>query len=1202
MRVSLNPVRTSLPSSQRGVALVITLSFLLISTAIIVAFLLRSRSDVRASASYSASVQSDLLAAGAMDQVVANLLEEITHPSNNDHVIRDGGFQWFEPKDAGGIFPSMLPEIVTDAPQPALGRNTLVKQSLNGRKAFSAQAGSATASAVSTASSSDRRPVSAVRWDLPRLLLDGSGTFGGTFTDDLAPDWVYVAENGQPTTSPSQNGSFKIAGRFAYNVYDIGGLLNVNVGGFRSNTSPQNVATKGAQAFADLTQIPGMGNAVDTLVDWRSPFVDWNVTGDATGPITGPRLSVLDYLRVGATSGWRKNPSLDSGDRGNQFMSRKDLIRYASDNGFADALPFLTHFSVDADAPSFSPNTGILTINTPSQSSTGAPRPANPLLEGESKTPVTAANQSRINPPRYDASTAIRALPLASGDTATAPALPRRFPLSRLALVQTDPSARNAAGYNEQAVRDYFGLQLGSDPYTWVYLENRIKTLDEVAAENREPNFFEILKSVIQVGSLGQSRHPIDQVQNSIEPFANRVDDHIMRIGAAIIDQADADSFPTRIQFNDLDGQTTAFGEIYGVEDLPYLHSMRFVGYGKPNDPSQHWFMAQPSLWNPHNPNRRNIQDEGSQRNFRIRALKPFGAIQVRAVRRSSGGSGTSNAEQFPSGATLSFSWAPSSPNFRQPQGLLSNTYPTGAGLTGQPPRAVHSQENTLMNIVPPPFGAAIGFLMGQNTASADFWTVEYDGPPAQFILEYEAGGSFHPYDRLWFAPLQVDPSWHREHATTIFGSIFSGRRDVIASDGVNVRSEALYMKGDPRSERFIWPSELARFTGPSVSGNTRYAQAEGTSPGWYLGMDSLLDLDQTDTYTALWRFGNYPGGSPNDIGYRGDLGFLSINNRRLFETNSQRGFYYHDNDSIVRRAQAGAITALPPYSKPTTVTGTAALNRYFPQFPMPLQARAMTAANASNQSALSQDFFPHRPIVLNRPFRSVGELAHAFRDIPWKNIDLSFQESGDTGLLDVFTVNEVDPPSDSPTPLVAGKVNLNNAPDPVLRALLNGAAREVPTPADPAASTYLKPNDLDALITRFLQYRSETGSPSETQTGANGPLRNLGEIVGRVFSSGSGLFSQSASFVGLRLDSIGATEDKVRQERLATLSRALADVGTTRTWNFMIDIVAQAGDIPPNGTLTDFNPSSESRWWLFISIDRFTGKILARSVERIVE
>jgi hypothetical protein len=58
----------------------------------------------------------------------------------------------------------------------------------------------------------------------------------------------------------------------------------------------------------------------------------------------------------------------------------------------------------------------------------------------------------------------------------------------------------------------------------------------------------------------------------------------------------------------------------------------------------------------------------------------------------------------------------------------------------------------------------------------------------------------------------------------------------------------------------------------------------------------------------------------------------------------------------------------------------------------------------------------------------------------------------------------------------------------------------------------------------------------------------------------------------------------------------SLADVGTVRTWNFLIDVVAQSGSVV-NG---QFIPQGEARVWECLAIDRFTARIVARSSESI--
>jgi hypothetical protein len=75
----------------------------------------------------------------------------------------------------------------------------------------------------------------------------------------------------------------------------------------------------------------------------------------------------------------------------------------------------------------------------------------------------------------------------------------------------------------------------------------------------------------------------------------------------------------------------------------------------------------------------------------------------------------------------------------------------------------------------------------------------------------------------------------------------------------------------------------------------------------------------------------------------------------------------------------------------------------------------------------------------------------------------------------------------------------------------------------------------------------------------------------------------------------------KARRESVV---RALADVGNTRTWNVMIDVIAQAGKFPPNsaGGAGDFLVEGERRSWLHAAIDRLTGRVVARSMESVNE
>jgi len=68
-------------------------------------------------------------------------------------------------------------------------------------------------------------------------------------------------------------------------------------------------------------------------------------------------------------------------------------------------------------------------------------------------------------------------------------------------------------------------------------------------------------------------------------------------------------------------------------------------------------------------------------------------------------------------------------------------------------------------------------------------------------------------------------------------------------------------------------------------------------------------------------------------------------------------------------------------------------------------------------------------------------------------------------------------------------------------------------------------------------------------------------------------------------------------------ISRALADVATARVWNLMIDVIAQSGRFAPGAQhLNEFVVEGESRYWLQIALDRFTGRILDVQSEPVRE
>src|SRR5207253_2990316 len=138
-------------------------------------------------------------------------------------------------------------------------------------------------------------------------------------------------------------------------------------------------------------------------------------------------------------------------------------------------------------------------------------------------------------------------------------------------------------------------------------VQSSIERLDQVAAENREPNFFELLKAVILNGSLGLGSGSANTFLTSDPRYYTTAttpgnllsaDYQIIQIGANVIDAWDGDNVPTFIGFKDPSSSTIY--EAAGIEDLPYLNKIVFCPY-IPTSASQTvdaWLV--PSVWNPH--------------------------------------------------------------------------------------------------------------------------------------------------------------------------------------------------------------------------------------------------------------------------------------------------------------------------------------------------------------------------------------------------------------------------------------------------------------------------------------------------------------------------------------------------------------------------------------------------------------------------
>src|SRR5207248_5900023 len=170
----------------------------------------------------------------------------------------------------------------------------------------------------------------------------------------------------------------------------------------------------------------------------------------------------------------------------------------------------------------------------------------------------------------------------------------------------------------------------------------------------------------------------------------------------------------------------------------------------------------------------------------------------------------------------------------------------------------------------------------------------------------------------------------------------------------------AVYMKADPRSTRF---GVFQMDTNPTT--NSRI----------------VLSLWPSGNATAPNGFGgavttSFPGPiehAPNRFSAAAYYpGTFAINGPVDARDNATTS--YADNDGITRPADA-------IYPGAATTTGSS--TPYY---------------------TISTSY---HPIMLNRPFRNVGELGYACRDLPWKTLDFFNDKIAGAGLLDIFTISD---------------------------------------------------------------------------------------------------------------------------------------------------------------------------------------------------
>lgn len=240
----------------------------------------------------------------------------------------------------------------------------------------------------------------------------------------------------------------------------------------------------------------------------------------------------------------------------------------------------------------------------------------------------------------------------------------------------------------------------------------------------------------------------------------------------------------------------------------------------------------------------------------------------------------------------------------------------------------------------------------------------------------------------------------------------------------------------------------------------------------------------------------------------------------------------------------------------------------------IPRQGDLLTPS--SYTTAMQPANYLDRPQILNRPFQSLAELGQVFRDQPWKTLDFTTAGSPDVGLLDVFTLHD--------SANEAGKTSLNTRYKFMLTAILSNAIKcLVGTCVNPVITTAQR----DAIVTALFKI---TWPP-----GLDWPPAPAGPPVP--------IIRKTDLLADIANDPSVTTTLGGNKEARELVMRAFSDATQTRTWNLLIDVVAQSGRYPPNAsTLPGFLVEGEQHYWVHVAIDRFTGQVVDKQIEVVNE
>jgi hypothetical protein len=1137
---------------RNGFAIVVALAAIVLLTVIVLAFFSKALLNRQISFTSTNQIKSDMLARTALDIVIGEIRQEIvdySHPPTNGT---------YQPLNAINMVP--IKTGVTSA-DTNTGAFTIAKVGAAETKINPHANGKAFGSAV-TLDTKSRNGRTLAQWFAAGPQLGTSAL----------PTWTYLSRAGSIVTNfsaASKNpiGTNNVTGRFSFTVYNVGGLLDANVAGYPS-TATNLASSKVSAVFADLTTLGLSPTEVDELVMWRNASTATNASlfnAWATG-LNPTNTPASKGAARAAADGYLSTPVGD-----NAFFSRRDLIRFFTTKATSAAIPAFTHFSRALTAASIGPS-------TPAGSSIDYAKKAGEDDGINRLFPEVKAFDGVITDYADDGTPTERKV------SANEPLVQKKFSLAKLAWLGHDgPNASAFASHLSSAdralaIKTCFGLTWvpNSNPAgqpsnaRWDYNHGSdadILLLEEVRQAKRAPDFFELLKGGILSGSLGAQpgvvaeniassnpAHWQGPIGRDFETYSADEDRHILQIGANIIDQADADNYPTAIHMDLIKrfagSERRFFNTVFGVENLPMLQRMGVINSmltdhteSAPYPSGKMAVWMQPEVWNPNHPATAGtspsdpnyptpsslrittygssyVWNAGQDTEPGDEPMVVFGVDYDNPVIdgiicfKNPSPTSTQPRNFFDKPATIKgYSKAQASVNYTDttsPSGPR-NRYPDGFNW---PTTSLNSNQF---------IGVFTGECDHDPGAAPDYDIRPMIDGYLTFVMEYYDGSTWHPYCSL--SRLET------LHSNSGGKNSVEGGPFILSIDG----------QVDPRTSRFSGSALRTStsnnpgwFPGATVRPAPNSAIGTGNTPGRGLithAWPRPLAGNDSDPATSARFFHTPVGGN-----YLFDS--WAVNLAEAVDDKPVSDFRYADPDGVTRPGDSWRAD----YS-----TGDGILTYHSDVLTATAQRR--------------------RPVILNRPFRSVGELGYVFRDLPFKTLDLWSKDSADAAILDLFAVSDQSSVS-------GGKININVAPPSTLRAMFTGAS-------DQAFATSTLSNSLSSALADSIAGSSSTNV-----------LKDPAELPAKWGSSVYQALTNSTSDTWYQNKSYGEAP-----------IRALANVNSVRTWNLLVDVVAQAGKLAANATaLNDFIVEGERRYWMHIAIDRFSGEVIDTQLEIVNE